>query len=122
MAALKEPPSRLLLVGNGEPLAALGPTALQHQPTLVGRHTRPEPVPLGTAGRIGLKRALALLGSSHLSPPPPQRSCYGGPVRSLTWSSGMQAKAGRCRTPDYIRLSRQRGACWREIRAGRPLS
>jgi len=59
---------RLLLVGDGETLSALGAAALQHLPAVFGRHAHQEAVTLGAAGGVRLKRSLALLGPGHSSP------------------------------------------------------
>src|SRR3954462_2668732 len=64
----------LLLVGNCEALAPLGAAALQPLPAVLGRHPDQEAVRLRSAAGIRLKRALALLRSSHFSPPPSRRS------------------------------------------------
>src|SRR6188768_76713 len=71
------PRTLLLLVGNRQALAALGAAALQYLPAVLGRHADQEAVTLGAAAGIRLKRSLALLRSSHFSPPPSRRSRSG---------------------------------------------
>jgi hypothetical protein len=57
----------LLLVRNGETLSSLGASALQDLPAVLGRHADQEAMPLRATAGIWLKRALALLRSSHFS-------------------------------------------------------
>ena len=59
-----DPP--LLLVGNREPLAALGAAAFDNLPAVFGCHTNQEAVRFRSAPGIWLKRTLALLRSRHI--------------------------------------------------------
>ena len=60
----KDPP--LLLVGNREPLAALGAAALYNLPAVLGCHTNQEAMRFRAAPGIWLKRTLALFRSRHI--------------------------------------------------------
>lgn len=65
---VRTPGLALPLVGHGQPLATLGPAALQHLPAVLGRHADQEPVGLCPPAVIRLERSLALLRSRHSAP------------------------------------------------------
>src|SRR6187401_2932686 len=65
---------RLLLRGNRQPLATLGPAPLQHDPAVLGAHAHEESVGPPAAAVIGLKRTLHREQSSEQGPEPNGRT------------------------------------------------